>query len=107
MKGSVNAYRLNNNQAIEFADLTYGMEFFQTVYENDDFYSENSDGFYFAVFIIVTTIFGFAIPIAILVIGVVRILTSKTKNPKRWYLLIGCCAFWILTSLGVLLCMIF
>ena len=80
---------------------------FEYEYEKNSSQKEVGEGFYMATFVIVTAIFGYVIPLIPTVIGAIKITTFKTPNPKRWMLVLGLCALWIVVATLTLFAMIF
>lgn len=108
VNGSVNAYKLSISQNSDMYELISSQYYFGEVYEsNENFgsFDDDDNGFDLGYFIFITVLFGYLFPLAIALIGVIRIFTKKTANPKRWYLLIGCLCGWILLSTCILLCL--
>ena len=109
-QGVVNAYKLNTMQGSDIDSYRKNATYFQTKYEEDVYeeiqHSGFSKGQHIAIFVLVTAIFGFIIPLVPAVIGIIRIVTHKAKNPKRWYLMFVSCGIWVLLAIGTLLSMI-
>lgn len=106
--GTVNAYKLNTVQESDMDGFDLNKVSYKSEFERDkSSESRFGKGFFVAVFIIVTVIFGYAIPLVPAVIGAIRITKGKTKNPKRWYLILILCALWILLATLILFAMIF
>lgn len=109
VSGSVNAYKLSISQNSDVHELISNQNYFDSIYETDESYDyyDNDSSFSVGYFVFITVLFGYAIPLAIALIGIIRVFTKKTANPKRWYLLIGCLCGWILLSTCILLCLFF
>ena len=106
-QGTVKAYKLKANQEADMAEYINNMQYIETVYEENNSFDGIGKGFATVYFVIITAIFGFIIPIAPIVIGTVRIVTGKSKNPKRWYLLFAGFALWVIIVIGILLALMF
>ena len=105
LKGTVKAFKLSGTQLDQMEQYVASMEDFQFEYENTSM-EFNSDGLAKAYFIIITAIFGFILPIAPIALGVFRILTKKSKNPKRWSLVFTSCGLWLIIAISILLTLI-
>ncbi len=106
--GTVNAYKLNAVQESDMDGFSSNRVSYKTIYESDQFSNgEFGKGFFVAVFVIVTVIFGYVIPLVPAIIGAVRITKGKTQNPKRWYVILALCALWIILATCILFAMIF
>ena len=107
-QGEVKAYKLNIAQVSDMNSYNSSLVPFEIVYKSEDIpsSSQHGKGFYIAIFVIVTAIIGFIIPLIPLIIGAIRILKGKTKNPKRWYLMFAGCGLWILLAICILLTLI-
>ena len=106
--GTVNAYKLNTVQESDLDGFNTNRVSYKTIYESDQYANgEFGKGFFIAVFIIVTVLFGYAIPLVPAIIGAVRITKGKTQNPKRWYAILVLCALWIVLATCILFAMIF
>lgn len=106
-QGTVRAYKLNATQASDMTEYINNMQSLERIYENEDSFDGLGKGFSTVYFVIITAIFGFIMPLAPVVIGTYRIIKGKSRNPKRWYLLFIGCALWIVSSIGILLTLIF
>lgn len=107
LKGEVIAYQLNKVQTSDVSVYLENMILFDTENEDKGQFTGLSKGFYTVVFVIITALFGYVIPLVPTVIGTIRIVKGKTQNPKRWYLLIISCGLWIILATCILLTMIF
>ena len=106
--GYVNAYKLNTVQESDMDNFNTNKVSYKNIYESDnELNGEFGKGFFVAVFIIVTVIFGYAIPLVPAIIGAIRITKGKTQNPKRWYVILALCALWIVLATCILFAMIF
>ena len=105
-QGTVKAYKLSITQASEMNEYIDSMQDTDIVYEGDTL-DGLGRGFSTVYFVIITAIFGFILPLAPVVIGTFRIITGKSKNPRRWYLLFISCGLWVISFVGILLTLIF
>ncbi len=107
LRGTVNAYKLNDVQANDVRSYYDNMKSFDTVREEGAQFDGLSNEFFVAIFVIITAVFGYIIPLIPAIIGAVKITKGTTQNPKRWYLLLILCGLWILFATGVLFAIIF
>ena len=105
--GEVNAYKLNTIQESDMDFFGSSKTSFKYEYEKNNTQKEVGEGFYMATFVIVTAIFGYVIPLIPTVIGAIKITKFKTPNPKRWFVVLGLCALWIVVATLTLFAMIF
>lgn len=107
-QGEVPAYKLNVAQSSDMVEFSSNLVELDKTFEGDDSAFDGfGRGFYVTVFVIVTVIFGFIIPLIPVIIGAIRVTKGKTKNPKRWYLLFVGCALWIILAICFILALIF
>ncbi len=108
-QGTVKAYKLNATQSLDVQEYINNFHALDTIYETDkdDSFDGFGKGFYVFIFVFVTVLFGFVIPLVPVIIGAIRVVKGKTRNPKRWYLLFIGCALWILLTICILLAIIF
>ncbi len=108
--GSVTAYKLSSDQiALTKECASYMSKATEYKYEGSELSADGigmNRGFAIAIFVIFTAVFGFIIPIAPMVFGIIRLCTKKSKNPKRWYLMITALGLWVLFAIGTLLALI-
>lgn len=57
------------------------------------------------IFSTYTAILGFMIPLAPIVVGLIRILSKKSQHPKRWISIMVPCGVWIICSIVLLIMM--
>lgn len=108
-QGDVNAYKLNTAQESDMEEFTYRMDYFDIRFESDTTpsFEGAGRGFFIFIFVFVTALFGFIIPLVPVIIGTIRITKQKTKNPKRWLLMLIACTLWIVVAICLLLAIIF
>lgn len=105
LRGTVKAFKLSNVQTGHVQEYVDSMEYFKFEDENTSL-EFNSDVLARAYFIIITAIFGFILPIVPIALGVFRILTGRSKNPKRWSLIFTSCGLWLIVAICILLTLI-
>ena len=104
--GTVGAYVLSVEQLGAIAELESGSNYFRIEYESAKNVKEDKGygkGYHITVFVLITLIFGFALPIVPSVIGIIRIAKHKARNPKRWYLFFACCGLWVIFAILTML----
>ena len=100
--GTVAAYVLSVEQSGAIAELESGSNYFRIEYERNETAKESKSygkGYHVTVFVLITLIFGFALPIVPSVVGIVRIAKHRARNPKRWYLFLACCGLWVIFAI--------
>ena len=107
LRGTVNAYKLNTAQANDMLAYYENMQYFDIEKEESNDVKELSKGFFITVFVIITAIFGYIIPLIPAIIGAMKITKGTTQNTKRWLLILVLCGLWILLATGVIFAIIF